>query len=226
MAPYIYCKRNQVHILDVRYTVKGIIRAYHFLYNMFLKGEQHVLFVGTKRQIAGIVEESAKRCQMPYVTHRWLGGTLTNFETVRKSLNRLFEIEGWEEDGSIERFTKKERVKIAREKAHLLRNLDGIRNMDRQPACVIIVDPALEITAALEARKVGASAIGLIDSDGSPDLIDIPIPCNDESARAVQIILHKLGDAIIKATEEARPKIEPEALQPEEIKKEGEDEAD
>jgi small subunit ribosomal protein S2 len=193
---------------------------------MFSKGEEHVLFVGTKRQIAGIVEGAAKRCQMPYVTHRWLGGTLTNFETVRKSLSRLFEIESWEQDGSIERFTKKERVKIAREKSHLLRNLDGIRNMDKQPACVIIVDPALEITAVLEARKVGASAIGLIDSDGSPDLLDIPIPCNDESARAVQIILHKLGDAIIKAREETRPPTVPEVAQPEEIKKEGKNEAD
>lgn len=195
MAPYIYSKRNMVHLIDVRQTIRGLVRACHFLESLAVRGEL-ILFVGTKRQIKSVIETEARRCGMPFVAERWPGGLLTNYRTVRARLNKLLEIERWEQEGVLRNFTKQEISKILRLKRKLLRNLDGIRVMERHPACVIVVDPGREAIAVQEANKIGATLIGLIDTDADPDQLDIPIPCNDDSMKVVQIIIRTLADAI------------------------------
>lgn len=197
MSPYIYGKRNMVHLIDVRATIRGLVKAYHFIENLARRGEV-VLFVGTKRQIKSVIETEASRCGMPYVSERWPGGLLTNYQTVRSRLNRLLEIERWSKEGVLERFTKKEVSRIRRLERKLRRNLDGIRVMDRAPACVVIVDPAHEHIAVAEANKIGASIVALIDTDGDPDQVDLVIPCNDDSMKVVQGIISKLADAVIE----------------------------
>lgn len=197
MAPYIYSKRNMVHLIDVRQTVRGLVRAYHLLENLARKGEI-VLFVGTKRQIKSVLETEARRAGMPFVAERWPGGLLTNYRTVRARLNRLLEIERWEQEGVLKSFTKQEVARLMRLKRKLMRNLDGIRVMDRHPACVVIVDPGREAIAIQEANKIGATIVGLIDTDADPDVLDVPIPCNDDSMKVVQIIIRSLADAVIE----------------------------
>lgn len=197
MAPYIFTKRNMVHLIDVRATIRGLVQAYSFLANLAARGET-ILFVGTKRQNKSVLEAEARRCGMPFVTERWPGGLLTNYRTVRSRLDKLLEIERWEEDGILRTFTKKEIARISRLKRKLLRNLNGIRVMDRLPACVAVVDPVREIIAVREANKVGATVIGLADTDADPEDIDIVIPCNDDSMKVVQIIFHTLADAVIE----------------------------
>lgn len=197
MAPYIYGKRNMVHLIDVKETIRGMVKAYHFLENMAKQG-QLIMFVGTKRQIKSIMETEARRCGMPFVSERWPGGLLTNYRTVRARLNKLVEIERWETEGILDRFTKKEVSKLQRLKRKLLRNLDGIRVMDRVPACVVIVDPAREAIAVQEANKVGATIVGLVDTDADPDQIDLVVPCNDDSMKVVQILIGKLADSILE----------------------------
>jgi len=197
MRPYIHAKKSLIHIIDVRETIKGLVRAWHFLQKLAARGEL-ILFVGTKRQASVVVKTKASRCGMAYVSERWLGGTLTNYDTIRNRLNRLKEIEQWEVDGTIKRYSKKEQSAINREKRKLLRNLDGLRSMDRLPTCLVIVDPQHEAIAVAEAKKIGACTVALIDSDGDPDKIDIAIPGNDYSMKVVQIIVNKLADAIIE----------------------------
>jgi len=197
MRPYIHAKKSLIHIIDVRETIKGLVRAWHFLQKLAARGEL-ILFVGTKRQAGAVVKTEASRCGMAYVSERWLGGTLTNYDTIRNRLNRLKEIEQWEVDGTIKRYSKKEQSAINREKRKLLRNLDGLRSMDRLPTCLVIVDPQHEAIAVAEAKKIGACTVALIDSDGDPDKIDIAIPGNDDSMKVVQIIINKLADAIIE----------------------------
>jgi len=197
MAPYIFGKRNLIHIIDIKETIKGIVKAYHFLSNVAKKGGV-ILFVGTKRQAGSIIEREAKRCNMPYVIDRWIGGTLTNYSTVRDRLKRLNEIEEWEKNGTIERYTKKEKADIMREKRRLLRNLGGIRAMDHHPSVLVIIDPSHEKNAVAEASKIGAATVGLIDTDSDPDKIDVLIPCNDDSMKVIQIIISKLSDAVIE----------------------------
>ena len=195
MSPFIFGKRNLIHIIDVKETLKGLVKAYHFLEQLTARGHL-VLFVGTKRQAGSVLKEEASKMGMPYVSERWLGGMLTNFDTIRKRLGRLKEIESWEETGTLARYSKKEQANILRQKRKLLRNLDGIRTMDRLPACLVIVDPKAEAIAVAEAAKIGAATIALIDSDGDPDAIDIPIPGNDDSMKVISIIMTKLGEAV------------------------------
>jgi small subunit ribosomal protein S2 len=195
MKPYIFGKRNLIHIIDVKETIKGLVKACHFLEQLAARGHL-ILFVGTKRQAGAVLKEEATKAGMPYVSERWLGGMLTNFDTIRKRLGRLKEIEAWEKDGTLSRYSKKEQSSILRQKRKLLRNLDGIRNMDRLPACLVIVDPKAEAIAVAEAAKIGAATVALIDSDGDPDAIDIPIPGNDDSMKVITIVMAKLGEAI------------------------------
>ncbi len=195
MAPYIFGKRNLIHIIDIRATIKGLVKAYHFLERLASRGEL-ILLVGTKRQAGAVVKKEALRAGMPYVSERWLGGTLTNYDTIRKRLHRLREIEQWELDGTLHRYSKKEQSSILREKRKLLRNLDGIRTLDRLPACLVVVDPKHESIAVAEADKIGAATVALIDTDGDPESIDIPIPGNDDSMKVVQIVIQKLADAV------------------------------
>jgi small subunit ribosomal protein S2 len=196
MRPYIHAKKNLIHIIDVRETIKGLVKGWHFLEKLAARGEL-ILFVGTKRQAGGVIKAEAARAGMPYVSERWLGGTLTNYDTIRNRLNRLKEIEQWELDGTIKRYSKKEQSSINREKRKLLRNLDGLRTMDRLPACLVLVDPQHEAIAVQEAAKIGAATVALIDSDGDPDKIDIAIPGNDDSLTTVNININKLADAVI-----------------------------
>jgi small subunit ribosomal protein S2 len=215
MRPYIHAKHTLIHIIDVRETIKGLVRAWHVLKNLAARGEL-VLFVGTKRQAGAVIKEQARRCGMPYVSERWLGGTLTNYDTIRTRLNRLKEIESWEQDGTINRYSKKEQSAIQREKRKLLRNLDGLRQMDRLPSTLVLVDPVMEKIAVAEARTIGAATVALIDSDGDPDAIDVAIPGNDDSIKVVNIIVTKLADAILEG--KANPVGMP---RPEEIQKAG-----
>ncbi len=197
MEPYIYTKRNLIHIIDLQETVKGLLRATHFLTRLCSTGEK-ILVVGTKRQAKNVVTAEAKRCSMPYVAERWLGGTLTNFNTIRSRLRRLHEIEGMERDGKIDLYKKKEIARIMREKRKLLRNLDGIRDLDRKPGAVVVVDPGREKNAVLEARKLGIPTIGIVDTNGDPELLDIAIPANDDAMRSIKVLLTKLVDSIIQ----------------------------
>ena len=196
MKPYIHSRKSSIHIIDVRETIKGLVRAWHFIQKLSARGEL-ILFVGTKRQAGAVIKAEAQRAGMPYVAERWLGGTLTNYETIRARLERLKEIEQWQEDGTINRYSKKEQSSILRQKRKLLRNLDGLRTMGRLPSCLVLVDPRHEAIAVAEANKIGAATVALIDTDGDPEAIDVAIPGNDDSMKVVQITISKLADAVV-----------------------------
>ncbi|MCU0725909.1 MAG: 30S ribosomal protein S2 [Planctomycetes bacterium] len=203
MEPYIFGKRNQIHIHDLRETLKGLIRAHNFLQKLCGDGRE-ILIVGTKRQARAVVEAEAKRCAMPYVTERWLGGTLTNFETITRRLDRLAELERQEATGETTLLSKKDLSRFTREKRKLLRNLEGIRHMKRLPGAVVIVDPRREHIALKEAYKLAIPTICLIDTDSDPELVDIPIPGNDDAMRSIQVVLHHLMDAVIAGQKVSR----------------------
>lgn len=197
MAPYIHGKRNMIHILDVRETVKGLLRAKRLVQQTVASGKD-VLFVGTKRQARHAVEEESKRCGMHYVSERWLGGTLTNFRTIRARLNRLEELEKLWETGQIETYSKKMKSTLSREKDKIKTNLEGIRRMERIPGVMFIIDTRREHIAVEEAKKLGVKTIALIDTDSDPDLIDLPIPGNDDAMRAIEIICHELAESALE----------------------------
>jgi len=197
MRPYIYGKRNLIHIIDLRETVRGLLRAHRYLSQVTSRGSL-VLFVGTKRQAKEIVEREAARCGMPYVNERWLGGTLTNFRTIRARLNRLEELEKLWETGQIETYSKKMKSTLDRERTKIKTNLDGIRKMERMPGLMFIIDTRREHIAVKEAKKLGVKTIALIDTDSDPDLIDLPIPGNDDAMRAVEIVMRELADSVIE----------------------------
>ncbi len=197
MEPYIRGKRNMIHIIDVKETIKGLLRAKRLLQNT-VAGGKDVLFVGTKRQARHAVEEEAKRCGMHYVNERWLGGTLTNFRTIRARLLRLEELEKLWATGQIETYSKKMKATLQREMTKIKANLEGIRRMTNMPGLMVIVDTRREHIAVKEARKLGVPTIALIDTDSDPELIDLPIPGNDDAMRAVEIIMHELAESIIE----------------------------
>ncbi len=203
MKPYIFGRRNMVHIIDIKETLKGLLRAKQFLKKTVADGGD-VLFVGTKRQAKHSVSHHAQRCNMHYVSERWLGGTLTNFQTIRSRLARLEELERLEETGEIANYSKKMISTLQREKKKIKRNLEGIRRMDKLPSVLVIVDPAYEYIAVKEARKLGIPTVALIDTDGDPDPIDIIIPGNDDSMRAIDIVLRELADAVLEGLQ-SRP---------------------
>ncbi len=195
MAPYIFGKRNRIHIIDVKETIKGLLLARKFV-TKTVAGGKDVLFVGTKRQARGIIEANVAECGMHYVTERWLGGTLTNFRTIRERLKRLEELERIEESGEIDNYSKKMESQLRREKAKILRNLEGIRRMNKLPGCMIVVDVNNEQNAVKEARKLGIPTVCLIDTDSDPDFADIPIPGNDDAMRAIEVVVKSLCAAI------------------------------
>ncbi len=197
MKPFIFGKRNTIHIINLRETVKGLIRAYRFLSKVARR--EQVLFVGTKRQARRVAMEEAVRCQMPYCNERWLGGTLTNYRTIYSRLERLKELETLVETGEIETYSKKMVSTLMREKKKILRNLGGIRDMERPPGALVVVDPRREIIAVREARKLGIPVVALLDTDGDPDMVDIAIPGNDDAIRSIQLVLHTLANAVIEA---------------------------
>ncbi len=196
MQPYIFGKRNLIHIIDIRETVKGLLRARKFLAGVVNKGGD-VLFVGTKRQARSAIMKVAERTKMHYVAERWLGGTLTNYRTIRSRLARLEELEAIEAGGTAE-YSKKMIATLNRERRKIKRNLEGIRRMSKLPSALVLIDVKREHIAAKEARKLGIPVIGLIDTDSDPDMVDIPIPGNDDAMRAIELICEALGDAIME----------------------------
>jgi len=195
MAPYIFGKRNKIHVIDVKETIKGLLLARKFI-TRTVAGGKDVLFVGTKRQARGIIERHVGEVGMHYVNERWLGGTLTNFRTIRERLKRLEELEALEESGQIENYSKKMESMLNREKTKILRNLEGIRNMTKLPGAMVIIDVNHELNAVKEARKLGIPTVCLIDTDSDPDYADIPIPGNDDAMRAIDVVVSSLCAAV------------------------------
>ena len=195
MRPYIYGRRNQIHIIDLRETVRGLLRAQKYLERVAAQGSL-VLFVGTKRQAAESVAELASACGMPYCAERWLGGTLTNFRTVRMRLRRLEELESLETTGEIATYSKKRQSQLMRELRKIRRNLGGIRDMNRIPEAVVVVDPNKEHNCIAECRSLGVKIVALLDTDCDPDMVDLPIPGNDDSIRSIRMMLTHLSDAV------------------------------
>lgn len=196
MAPYIFGRKNQIHIMDIRETLRGMLRAKKYL-GQVASGGSLILFVGTKRQAGEAVEEQATRCGMPFVSERWLGGTLTNFRTIRSRLTRLEELESLKGSDKINDYSKKMQSTINREYRKMYRNLNGLRTMNRLPEVLFIVDPGKERNAVREAKRLGIPTVALIDTDSDPSQIDLPIPGNDDGIRSVELILKELADAVI-----------------------------
>ncbi|MHC4262217.1 MAG: 30S ribosomal protein S2 [Planctomycetota bacterium] len=203
MAPYIQARRNLIHIIDLRQTLRGLLRARNFLYHLAAEGSQ-ILWVGTKRQVKGVIRESGERTGMPVVTERWIGGTLTNFSVIRSRLRRLEELEKLEEDGGINQYSKKMVASLRRERRKIDRNLGGIREMTSIPGAIVVVDPSREANAVREARKMGLAVIGLLDTDCDPDGIDIVIPGNDDSLKSVRLLVEHLVTAVEEGAANAR----------------------
>jgi small subunit ribosomal protein S2 len=199
MKPYIYNRRNLIHIIDVRETLKGVIAAKRFL-GRIIAGGKDVVFVGTKRQARSVIEETGKRTGMPYVAERWLGGTLTNYRTIRSRLQRYEELESILSSADLSKnYSKKMESSLKREYRKIKRNLEGIRTMDRLPGALFVVDVKREIIAIKEARKLGIPVVALIDTDSDPDDVDIAIPGNDDAMRAIDLVLKEIGESIIEA---------------------------
>ncbi len=196
MRPYIYARRNLIHIIDVRETIRGLLRARKYLQRIAAGGSL-VLFVGTKRQASETVDQQAKRCGMPFVSDRWLGGTLTNFRTIRSRLSRLEELEALRASDQLATYSKKMQSALNREYRKMYRNLNGIRTMNRLPECLVVVDPRKEKNAVREAKKLGITTLSLIDTDCDPDEVDLPIPGNDDSIRSIELITQLLADAVL-----------------------------
>jgi len=195
MAPFIFAKRGNIHIIDVKKTLKGLLIAKKLLAEVVSSGKD-VVFVGTKRQAQKAVESIAEKCGMHYVSQRWLGGMLTNFRTIRSRLQRLEQLEAMAEDGTLDSESKKQASRLKREMRKIKANLQGVRNMSRLPGAVVVVDAKKEYLALREARKLDIATVGLLDTDSDPDTVDVAIPANDDSIRAVDLILNELADAV------------------------------
>lgn len=196
MRPYIYARRNLIHIIDVRETIRGLLRARKYLQRVAAGGSL-VLFVGTKRQASDTIEQQSLRCGMPFVSDRWLGGTLTNFRTIRSRLTRLEELESLRTSDQLGTYSKKMQSALNREYRKMYRNLNGMRTMNRLPECLVVVDPRKEKNAVREARKLGITTLALIDTDCDPDEVDLPIPANDDSIRSIELLVQLLADAVL-----------------------------
>jgi len=205
MRPYIYARRNLIHIIDVRETIRGLLRAKKYL-SQVASGNGLILFVGTKRQAADTIEREALRCGMPFVSERWLGGTLTNFRTIRDRLSRLEDLEVIRAGEGIKSYSKKMQSTLSREYRKIHRNLNGMRTMTRIPECMVIVDPKKEHNAVKEAQKLGVTVVSLIDTDCDPDKVDLPIPGNDDSMRSIELIVKILADAVLAGKNQATVK--------------------
>ena len=200
MAEYIFTERNGIYIIDLQKTVKKIDEAYTFMKEAAATGRP-VLFVGTKKQAQDAIEEEAKRCGMFFVNQRWLGGMLTNYKTISGRIKRLNDIKTMEEDGTFEKLTKKEVMKLRHELEKLERFLGGIKDMKGTPAAMFVVDPKKEKIAVREARILGIPIIGIVDTNCDPDDVDYIIPANDDAIRAVKLITGRMADAVIEANQ-------------------------
>jgi small subunit ribosomal protein S2 len=205
MKPFIFDARNGIHIIDLSKSLTQLETACDFLHGVVSKGGS-VLFVGTKKQAQEAVKESAKACAQLYVTERWLGGTLTNFNTIKRSIARLKQIERWETDGSINQYGKQEQSMYRREAARLFKNLDGIRTMDKYPAAMFIVDIKREHNAVAEGRRLKIPIVALVDTNCDPELVDYPIAGNDDAIRSVRLILQTVVQTVTQARAEYEAK--------------------
>lgn len=197
MAPYIFTERNGIYIIDLQKTVKKVDEAYDFLRSVAEEGKS-ILFVGTKKQAQEAVKEEALKSGMYYVNERWLGGMMTNFATIRKSINRLKELEAMEEDGTFEVLSKKEVLALKREQEKLEKSLGGIKDMEELPGALFIVDPRKERIAVAEAKKLNIPIVAIVDTNCDPDEIDYVIPGNDDAIRAVKLLTSRMADAVIE----------------------------
>lgn len=225
MKPYIFGSRNGIHIIDLQKTVNLLNIAYDFIVRTVSEGYP-LLFVGTKKQAHDSIVEESERCGMFYVVNRWLGGTLTNFQTIRKSINRLKELESMQADGSINRYTKKEILKMEKELLKLEKNLGGIKNMDELPGAIFIVDPKREHISVSEGRKMGIPVVAIADTNCDPDNIDYIIPGNDDAVRAVRFICAKMADACTEGHDLAEERLRAEAEISQEIEADQTDKSD
>ncbi|NKB82551.1 MAG: 30S ribosomal protein S2 [Nitrospirales bacterium] len=200
MKPYIFGERNGIYILDLQQTSKLFQAAYNFIRDTVAAGES-VLFVGTKRQAIGIIEEEATRCNMFYVTQRWLGGMLTNFQTIRKSINQLKKFEAAQTDGTHERLKKKEILLMEKEREKLEKYLCGIKNMEKLPGCVFILDTRMQHITVKEANRLGIPVVAIIDTNCDPDDIDYPVPGNDDAIRSLKLFTALIANACIEGNE-------------------------
>jgi len=198
MEKYIFTERNGIYIIDLQKTVKKVEEAYNFVRQLAADGGT-ILFVGTKKQAQDSVKEEAERCGMYYINHRWLGGTLTNFATIQKRIDRLHELERFEEDGTFDVLPKKEVILLRKEKERLEKFLGGIKNMKSLPSALFVIDPRKERIAVAEARKLGIPIVAIVDTNCDPDEIDYVIPGNDDAIRAVKLLTAKIADAVVEA---------------------------
>ncbi|MBP2650245.1 MAG: rpsB [Firmicutes bacterium] len=197
MAPYIFTERNGIYIIDLQKTVKKVEDAYNFIRDVAAEG-QTILFVGTKKQAHDAVAEEAARCDMYYVNERWLGGMLTNFPTIQRRINRLRELDDMEARGMFEVLPKKEVITLRHEMERLQKFLGGIKNMNKLPGALFIIDPRKERIAVAEAIKLGIPIVGIVDTNCDPDEIDYVIPGNDDAIRAVKLLTAKMADAVME----------------------------
>ncbi|MGH7481483.1 MAG: 30S ribosomal protein S2 [Longimicrobiales bacterium] len=204
MRKFIFAQRNGIHIIDLKKTQASLEAAKQAARQITLDGDR-VLFVCTKRQLRGIVEQEAERCGAFFVTERWLGGTLTNFVTIKKQIRRLKDLERGLEEGSFEFYTKKEQLILSREREKLNKYLSGVKDMSRPPGALFVVDARKELIAVREANKLGIPVIAIADTNSDPDLIDYPIPGNDDAIRSVSVITREIADSIQAARRELPP---------------------
>ena len=198
MAPYIFTERNGIYIIDLQKTVNKVDDAYKFMKEVAETGKP-ILFVGTKKQAQAAIEDEAKRCDMFFVNQRWLGGMLTNYKTISQRIKRLYDIEAMEEDGTFDKLSKKEVLKLRAEHDKLDKNLGGIKEMKGMPGAMFVVDPKKEKIAVAEARTLGIPVIGIVDTNCDPDDVDYIIPANDDAIRAIKLIAGCMADAVIES---------------------------
>lgn len=210
MKPYIFGARNGIYIVNLQQTVKMFKRAYNFVAETVASGES-ILFVGTKKQGRDSIYEEANRCEMFYVHNRWLGGMLTNFQTIKKGIDRLNYLTAISADGSISRFPKKEMLKLEKERVKLDNNLGGIRSMEKLPGALFVVDPKNENIAVREAGRLGIPVVAIVDTNCNPDEIDYIIPGNDDAIRAIRLITSRIADACIEGRERMEERLRAEA---------------
>ncbi len=207
MKRYIFTERNGIYIIDLQRTIKGLSVAYDAVQQAVANGES-ILFVATKRQISDVVKEEAIRCEMFYVTERWLGGMLTNFETIRRSVRRLEQLEKAAQDGTYEKLPKKEVLQLERQKQKLEKMLGGIREMSRLPGMLYVVDTKKESIAVSEANRLGIPVVAILDTNCDPTVVDYPIPGNDDATRSVRLITRLIADAVLEGRKRAAEKVE------------------
>ena len=197
MKKYLFGERNGIYIIDLQKTLKKFQEAAEFVGHV-AADNLPVVFVGTKKQAADVIEEEARRCGQFFVNHRWLGGTLTNFQTIRKSVNRLRQIEEMEAKGDLERLTKKEAMKLQRERQKLEYALAGIKGMDKLPGAIFVIDTKKERIAVREARRLGIPVVAVVDTNCDPEEVDYPIPGNDDAIRAIRLMASRMADAVLE----------------------------